>query len=656
MKTITMNLKDIMMANRGMGNATKRGAKKYVKADIMDVGQITNLFDQFKDRILKLKNIGKYSPEKQDYIIKESRLHFKTAFGIKTEGANSYVSPFSKETHDEFGKAHRDVEMGKIKELVEAIQNMVLTIPNMLAACEDLCMVGRGCQEMAIDAAKTAEPITIPAEKTVKNARVASRQGFGFSIDHAKSDGQKISFGDERKYSGFEDNNNSKPKFVIVDESYKTIVKNTKDIIIPVVEDYISKVLILSDSFKRDCEEAFKKYISVVPVLAYVKQAYMTLNGGKKQEVERLLPEKTSDRDVVAAVESSVKDRFRDSYMELTNMARIATSHMSPYERACLFIQICLLDKKKNSDDTLSGIVHNLLPEEFMHVVLKYGDSAVTYTEDYLKAVDGFVAGDVATFKDGRAIEEDKIAIAENDIPDGEYRFEESATGKLVIRRDILDVLSIPEINENTRIVMTSVKVENGSGIEDAKKVSNQLIGKKAVLGTFFYKGCKVNDSIIIDGKKFASLRTSVGRRNAKVDDTVLDKVLTAALNTEGGNVFDRYYHGKMGVIDNVIVTKTRDDNKKKDYYTVFFTLKNCINLPKEALAKIRMQAELNAKAEERAKNANKSSASKTVLAKSRFISRTSSTDINNNTVKKEEPRKAGVANKLVAQAGGLDF
>lgn len=655
MKTVKMNLKSILAGNRGMANATKRGAKKYVKADIMDVGQITNLFDQFKDRILKLKNLERYSLEKQDYILKESRAHFVTAFGIKTEGANNYVSPFGEETHDEFGKAHRDVEMGKVKELVEAIQNMALTIPNMLAVCEDLCMVGRGCQEMAIDAAKTAEPITVPASSTVKSVKVAARQGFGFSIDHAKDQGNKLSFTEEKKYSGFEGDRKKGP-FVIVDEGYKAIIKNTRDIIVPVVDDYIGQVLTLSDEFKNDCEKVFRKYIAVVPVLAYVKQAYMTLNGGKKQEVERLLPVKTSDKDVVAAVEASVKDRFRDSYMELTNMARIATSHMNPYERACLFIQVCLLDKKKNSDDTLSGIVHNLLPEEFMHVVLRYGDSAVTYTEDYLKIVDGFVAGDVAVFKDGRAIKDCKIAIAESGIPDGEYRFEENAAGKLVIRRDILDVLSIPAINEDTRIVMTSVKVKDSTGIEDAKKVSNQLIGKKAVLGTFFKKGCSVNDSIIIDGKKFADLRTSVGRRYETADDTMLDKVLTADLNKEGGTIFNRYYHGKMGTIDNVIVTKTRNDKKKKDYYTVFFTLKDCINLPKEALAKIGMQAELNAKAEERAKNANKVSASKTILAKSRLIGRNSSTGVNN-AVKKEEPAKVkSVASKLVAQAGGLDF
>lgn len=651
MKTTTMNLKDVLAANRGMGNATKRGAKKYVKADIMDVGQITNLFDQFKDRILKLKNISKYSPEKQDYIMKESRAHFKTAFGIKAEGTSDYVSPFGKETRDEFGKAHRDVEMGKVKELVEAIQNMVLTIPNMLAACEDLCMVGRGCQEVAIDAAKTAEPITVPASSTVKSVKVATRQGYSFSIDHAKDQGNKLFFTEERKYSGFEGDRKKGP-FVIVDESYKAVVKNTKEIVLPVVEAYIGKALTLSDSFKRDCEEAFRNNIAVVPVLEYVKQAYNTLNNGKKQEVERLLPAKTSDHDVVAAVESSVKDRFRDSYVELTNMARIATAHLSAYERACLFIQICLLGKKKNSDDTLSGIVHNLLPEEFMHVVLRYGDSAVTYTEDYLKVVNGFVAGDVTNFKDGRAIEEGKLAIAENDIPDGEYRFEENAAGKLVIRRDILDVLSIPEIDMNTRIVMTSAKIDGG--VEEVKKVSNELIGKKAVIGTFFAKGCKANDSLIVDGKKFADLRTSVGRRYTKADDNVLDKVLTAALNKKGGNIFDRYYHGKGGVIDNVIAVKTKDTKSKKDYYTVFFTLKDCVDLPAETLEKVKKQVEANLVIESRAKNANKVSASKAVLAKSRFINNRTTTSVgaNNNAVKKER----SVASKLVAQAGGLDF
>lgn len=651
MKTVKMNLKSILAGNRGMANATKRGAKKYVKADIMDVGQITNLFDQFKDRILKLKNLERYSLEKQDYILKESRAHFVTAFGIKTEGANNYVSPFGEETHDEFGKAHRDVEMGKVKELVEAIQNMALTIPNMLAVCEDLCMVGRGCQEMAIDAAKTAEPITVPASSTVKSVKVAARQGFGFSIDHAKDQGNKLSFTEERKYSGFEGDRKKGP-FVIVDEGYKAIIKNTRDIIVPVVDDYIGQVLTLSDEFKNDCEKVFRKYIAVVPVLAYVKQAYMTLNGGKKQEVERLLPEKTSDKDVIAAVETSVKDRFRDSYLELTNMARIATSHMSPYERACLFIQVCLLDKGKNTDDTLSGIVHNLLPEEFMHIVLRYGDSAIDYTEDYLKVVEGFVAGDVANFKDGRAIEEGKLAIAENGIPDGEYRFEENAAGKLVIRRDILDILSVPEIAMDTRIVMTSAKIDGG--IDEVKKVSNELIGKKAVIGTFFAKGCKANDSLIVDGKKFADLRTTVGRRYTKADDNMLDKVLTAALNKKGGNIFDRYYHGKGGIIDNVIAVKTKDTKSKKDYYTVFFTLKDCVDLPAETLEKVKKQVEANLVIESRAKNANKVSASKAVLAKSRLINNraTTSAGANNNAIKKER----SVASKLVAQAGGLDF
>ena len=105
--------------------------------------------------------------------------------------------------------------------------------------------------------------------------------------------------------------------------------------------------------------------------------------------------------------------------------------------------------------------------------IFKNDNSVPKYTEDSL-LVCTFEDGDKAEFILGKAVLVDdnnkviKHAIAKDtDLPDGVYEFHRKDNGQMVIRRSIMEMVKVPEVDENQLFFVTRDNAENSALIKE---------------------------------------------------------------------------------------------------------------------------------------------------------------------------------------------
>lgn len=149
--------------------------------------------------------------------------------------------------------------------------------------------------------------------------------------------------------------------------------------------------------------------------------------------------------------------------------------------------------------------------------IFKNDSSVPKYTEDSL-LVCTFEDGDKAEFVLGEAVLVDdnnkviKHAIAKDaDLPDGVYEFHRKDNGQMIIRRSIMEMVKVPEVDENQLFFVTRDNAENSTLIKENSVKMTKENAEVTLIAYAALNGKRVcGDSVVVNNEIIGNFRTTV--------------------------------------------------------------------------------------------------------------------------------------------------
>ena len=553
MTKMTINEKSIVCGkamyavNQEMGLASWNN---FVCNANLDVGRVTILFSIFNHTMAMAKRAIKINNEKDsEYInaINDCKKIFRQVFKC-TEKVTEYESPLGEIYVDDDGILSKDVCNETAAKAVTAIHEMALTPENILSASQDMLAIGRMYQEQTIDAAKTGMNIVICNCEELKRIKLRSRnvgeKPFGVRMDWKTNEVIASKDDDTTRFVKLYPNaknttllvndltNQVRNKALNYVEELANEFKEMKQAFSPVTVNWINKL---------GKEPANQKYIDICIL---VKEAYMTVNGAQTKALEEI-NKVFGDPKEREAQKKSVKARFTKTFNALSNTLRKEMKDLSDIHKVAMLLYVVFQDKHSNTgnkglDSEVSNIANVLLEPEFFKFVMtifKNDSSVPKYTEDSL-LVCTFEDGDKAEFILGEAVLVDdnnkviKHAIAKDtDLPDGVYEFHRKDNGQMVIRRSIMEMVKVPEVDENQLFFVTRDNAENSALIKENSIKMTKENAEVTLIAYAALNGKRVcGDSVVVNNEIIGNFRTTVEKKQFCPD-------LTNMYNFKSGTV-----------------------------------------------------------------------------------------------------------------------
>jgi len=533
MTKMTINEKSIVCGkamyavNQEMGLASWNN---FVCNANLDVGRVTILFSIFNHTMAMAKRAIKIGSDKNaEYVsaMNDCKKIFRQVFKC-TEKVTEYESPLGEIYVDDDGILSKDVCNETAAKAVTAIHEMALTPENILSASQDMLAIGRMYQEQTIDAAKTGMNIVICNCEELKRIKLRSRnvgeKPFGVRMDWKTNEVIASKDDDTTRFVKLYPNaknttllvndltNQVRNKALNYVEELANEFKEMKQAFSPVTVNWINKL---------GKEPANQKYIDICTL---VKETYMTVNGAQTKALEEI-NKVFGDPKEREAQKKSVKARFTKTFNALSNTLRKEMKDLSDIHKVAMLLYVVFQDKHSNTgnkglDSEVSNIANVLLEPEFFKFVMtifKNDNSVPKYTEDSL-LVCTFEDGDKAEFILGEAVLVDdnnkviKHAIAKDtDLPDGVYEFHRKDNGQMVIRRSIMEMVKVPEVDENQLFFVTRDNAENSALIKENSIKMTKENAEVTLIAYAALNGKRVcGDSVVVNNEIIGNFRTTV--------------------------------------------------------------------------------------------------------------------------------------------------
>lgn len=533
MTKMTINEKSIVCGkamyavNQEMGFASWNN---FVCNANLDVGRVTILFSIFNHTMAMAKRAIKINSDKDaEYVnaMNDCKKIFRQVFKC-TEKVTEYESPLGEIYIDDDGILSKDVCNKTASKAVTAIHEMALTPENILSASQDMLAIGRMYQEQTIDAAKTGMNIVICNCEELKRIKLRSRnvgeKPFGVRMDWKTN--EVIASKDDDTTRFVKLYPNAKNTTLLVND----LTNQVRNKALGYVEELANEFKEMKQAFspatvnwinKLGKEPANQKYIDICTL---VKEAYMTVSGAQTKALEEI-NKVFSDPKEREAQKKSVKARFTKTFNALSNTLRKEMKNLTDIHKVAMLLYVVFQDKHSNTgnkglDSEVSNIANVLLEPEFFKFVMtifKNDSSVPKYTEDNL-LICTFEDGDKAEFVLGEAFlvdENNKVikhAMAKDtDLPDGIYEFHRKDNGQMIIRRSIMEMVKVPEVDENQLFFVTRDNAENSALIKENSVKMTKENAEVTLIAYAALNGKRVcGDSIVINNEIIGNFRTTV--------------------------------------------------------------------------------------------------------------------------------------------------
>lgn len=499
----------------------------------LDVGRVTILFSIFNHTMAMAKRAIRINSDKNaEYVnaMNDCKKIFRQVFKC-AEKVNEYVSPLGEMYIDEDGILSKDVCNETAGKAVTAIHEMQMTPENILAASQDMLAIGRMYQEQTIDAAKTGMNIVICNCEELKRIKLRSRNAGkkDFSVKMDWKTNEVIGSKDDDITRFVKLYPNAKNTTLLVND----LTNQVRNKALTYVEELANEFKDMKQSFspatmnwinKLGKDPKNKHYIDVCTL---VKEAYMTVTGAQVKALEEI-NKVFNDPKEIEAQKKSIKTRFTKTFNALSNTLRKEMSNLSDIHKVAMLLYVAFQDKKsstgnKGLDSEVSSIANVLLEPEFFKFVMtifKNDDSVPKYTEDDLLTCT-FENGDKAEFILGEAFLLDennnvvKHAIAKDtDLPDGVYEFYRKENGVMIIRRSIMEMVKVPEIDENQLFFITRDNIENSTLIKENSVKMTKPNAEVTLVAYAAVNGKRIcGDSIVVNNEIIGNFRTTVNKQ-----------------------------------------------------------------------------------------------------------------------------------------------
>lgn len=526
----------------------------YVENSNLDVGQVTVRHLVFSELIVQIRE-GKGLTDAEEVF----RLCFGNNHTIKEgKGKKVYKSPLSTQIND-FGIPCIKISPRLGDLVVKEVKAMEINEANVIAACEDLMVLGRMFQETTIDSAKTMDKVTIPYGEDMIHVKLNSREqeedDFNIKCDwkyynSTEEERQRQITAELRKQIS----NNKPPtkKFKSVsyymnrNESKTTYdTHGTKKIFVRHIADFyqglrsslLTQGLEFADRMMNE-EQQFsldiRANITTAMKRIEMKQAYQlclffhdifrTIQSYQSKSIvnaNTVYPRKS------AALEEHVKGIKTEAKIAidaLSNQFRVEFNKLDLSELDRIYVLLHTVLSEGNN----ASYAHSVLAEEFFKFVINVmegDDNVPQYTEDRLVYCD-FDEGDKVTFHAGKSVVGNMKAYAA--IPlEGEFIIRKNAKGKLVASQSLHDVVKMPEVKDDELIFVT----KPGGG-KDSYTSNNLSTVTKAMMANGakvtlvpYVKGKDIHDAIVINNTVIGSFRCSFAIGGKAINSEAITKM-----------------------------------------------------------------------------------------------------------------------------------
>lgn len=465
-------------------------------------------------------------------LIKEAQIVMALSFKGEHVIAK-YVSPL-KVVPGEFGIPKLSMTEALMDTIVDNIADMALTKENMEAALLDLIAVGRMQQERTIDSAKTNDKVKAPYDiNAVANAK--SRSEIKLAIKWQDDSVTVVS--EEDAYAKFME---EAGVYFQIDKAESGYVGEGKKKRYSVLNDFhVVRILLarklfvaayklkaVKHAFSEEQLAVHKQVVArkeVSEIRAFIVEAkmiYDDLTGIMRKEIKGKNDE----------LKRAIKEDYNNNIEALSNHVRRLTDHMDAVDRAIL---LTVVGRESN-------FAFTVCQQEYVHMtVVKHAE--IDFAGEKLDKCD-FEVGEMVEFIGGLANVAGKLAVTKSSIT-GTFEIREY-NDKLYAAKNIIDLVSIPEINTKQVVIKTKALIAGQAREVSSKIMSGTTIQLKA------YNG----DEVVVDG--VAVCGYVCGDR-------------------KGGKLTQMYKNAK-GVVEHAVAGRTRG-NDGKQYNIMIIVLNDAI-------------------------------------------------------------------------------
>lgn len=642
--------------------------KLYVENSNMEVGQVTVRHLVFSELIVQIR---------ASKGLKDAEEVFKLCFGNchtiqEGKGKKIYDSPLADGYYtDEFGIKCIKISPRLADLVVEEVKRMELNEANILAACNDLQICGRMFQELTIDATKTMLKVTIPYGEDMIHVKLNSREqdenDFNAKCDwkffnSTEEERQKQLAADLRKQittgtpimkkyksvSYVMNIDDSKTNYETRGEN-KIFVRHIADFHNELRISLLTRGLEFADRMMNEEQEfdiQVRANITAAMRRPEMKEAYQlcvffhdafrTIQSYQSKSIadaNSIYPKKS------AALEEHIKGikvDAKEAIKTLSNQFRVEFTKLNMSELDMIYVLLHTVLTEGNN----ASYAHTVLEQEFFKFAIdsmKEDEGTPQWSEDKLLHCD-FEEGDTVKFVAGKAVKDNKKAYAAVPLC-GEFVIRKNKHGKLVASQKIVDIVKVPDIEEDKLIFIT----KPGGGKDNytsnhLQEVTKDIMAPDARVTLVPYiKGQNIHDAIVVNGVVVGSFRTSYGVAGKPVSPKIVTNM----------------YLYKEGIVDHVIVS----DQGNGVGQVAVVTLKDIKTVTAPVIVGNKIQEEQDMK------NAEAKATLNNIKQSAFSLFGFTDTDIDNKILSgitqqsvKQEEKKTSVSSAMVKQLFGFDF
>ena len=496
----------------------------------------------------------------------------QTAFPFMHKKGATY-EPLPLDVHE--GNVHQYICEDVIKDRIEQMGSMELTVENCFLAAFDLQAIARYYTETIIDATKTGKIVVIENVDNFDRKKEFSRQDLGFHVDWDSRavqedwEPRRLRGGQSYLPDVFQTLRKTAMKSA---ESTLQDLAQIKQELCPDLRDWVNRTALKTGN---------KQYILFAKRM---KEMYWSLNTIKRSYEKMMdvgLPDGLKTSSIAELRNKGVKEAYNAAFDYLRDQLRIVMAKVEPLDRVAILLYVTFLYRDPGqSGKQISSYAQQMLEEEFFQFVMcAYSrvPGVPKYTEDLLEEVRGFYDGETdeertVEFVFGQYESDDgeRFALAKSPELDGKFIVRKNGNNKWVASRKIVDLVPVPVPEEHSLTFITKMGEDLRTEQADREGLFNPGTVVTLVPGVTI--NGKPEDAVVINGESVTEFRCDYCEKQD------IQGRPTPGKNGKGQWIRDtvtrNLYNRMQGKIASVVGAKVKGERSRAQYIAII-TLKD---------------------------------------------------------------------------------